>query len=389
MRKKKRQGSFFPFRSQVTVIVVGLAIAMGSWLFTNHMAGRLRTMETSEVELWSYAMTRLGEFDRNDPIVLRIIDNRHNIPFIMTDERFQVITYNRIPEKIINHPDWVHRTIEKFSTINQPIDIMTWSGSRIYMFYGKSDLLTMLVYFPFVQLSVIVVFVMFGFITFRSSKQDEQHRVWIGLAKETAHQLGTPTSSLLGWIEYLRSQPIDQTVVEEMDKDLTRLTKVIDRFSKIGSETLVSERNVNELVGNSVLYFRSRIPKNVTLEYNGLAIAPVSAMINEALFEWVVENLLKNALDALQGRGEIKVRIADDSRCVYVEVSDTGKGIPKGNVKRIFDPGFTTKTRGWGLGLSLSRRIIEEYHHGKIGVLESEEEKGTTIRITLKKPHLS
>jgi len=376
---------FFSFRGQVTIIVVGLAIAIGSWLFTNYMARNLREMEQNEVALWSYVMTRLGEFNRNDPIVRRIIGNRNNIPFIMTDERLQVISSNRVPEKIINHPDLVRREIEKFSMVNQPIDIVTWSGSRIYIFYGESDLLKMLVYFPLVQLSVIVVFVVFGFITFRSSKHEEQHRVWIGLAKETAHQLGTPTSSLLGWIEYLRGQPIDQTVVEEMNKDIMRLMKVIDRFSKIGSETLLSEHNVNELVGSSVLYFRTRIPKNVTLQYNGLAIAPVSAMINEALFEWVVENLLKNAIDALQGKGEIKVRISNDVRYVYVDVSDTGKGISKGNFKRIFDPGFTTKTRGWGLGLSLSKRIIEEYHHGKIGVLESEIDRGSTIRITLQK----
>ena len=189
----------------------------------------------------------------------------------------------------------------------------------------------------------------------------------------------------MGWVEYLRSQPVDQSAVEEMNKDLTRLMKVVDRFSKIGSETILSPGTVNELVGNSVLYFRTRIPRNVSLDYNGLAIAPVKAMVNEALFEWVVENLLKNALDALQGKGKIDVKITDDANNVYIDVSDTGKGIAKANFNRIFEPGFTTKTRGWGLGLSLSRRIIEDYHKGRIGVLESEIDKGTTIRITLKK----
>ena len=205
------------------------------------------------------------------------------------------------------------------------------------------------------------------------------------LAKETAHQLGTPISSLLGWIEYLKTQHIDPSVVEEMNKDLTRLMKVADRFSKIGSETVLSPANVNEVVGSSVMYFRTRIPRNVTLSYNGLAIAPVQAMINGALFEWVVENLLKNSLDALQGQGEIDVRISDDLEWVYIDVKDTGKGIPKSNFKRIFEPGFTTKTRGWGLGLSLSRRIIEEYHKGRIYVVDSEPGRGTTIRIALKR----
>ena len=216
-------------------------------------------------------------------------------------------------------------------------------------------------------------------------KQGEQSRVWVGLAKETAHQLGTPTSSLLGWIEYLREQPVDQMAVDEMQKDLTHLMKIVDRFSKIGSETPLTAESLNEVVGNSVMYFRKRIPRNVTLDYNGLAIDTVKAKINVTLFEWVVENLMKNALDALQGYGSITVTIGSDKRHAWVEVSDTGKGIQKSKWKRIFEPGFTTKTRGWGLGLSLSRRNIEEYHKGKIAVGYSELGKGTTFRITLKK----
>jgi signal transduction histidine kinase len=223
------------------------------------------------------------------------------------------------------------------------------------------------------------------FITFRSTKQDEQNRVWIGLAKETAHQLGTPTSSLLGWIEYLRAQGVDPEAVNEMQKDLTHLMKIVDRFSKIGAETTLAPANVNEVVGESVMYFRKRIPRNVTLDYNGLAIAPVQANLNVALFEWVVENLMKNALDALQGHGSIDVCIGSDEKRVWIDVKDTGKGIAKNNWKRIFEPGFTTKTRGWGLGLSLSRRIIEEYHSGRIAVTDSEIGRGTTIRITLKR----
>ena len=232
---------------------------------------------------------------------------------------------------------------------------------------------------------VIIVFVLFGYIALRSTKQDEQNRVWIGLAKETAHQLGTPTSSLLGWLEYLRTQNIDPTAIAEMNKDIIRLTKVVDRFSKIGAATSLSEGVINEIVGNSVIYFRTRVPKNVTISYNGLAMAQQKAMINEALFEWVIENLLKNAMDALSGKGTIDVKLSNDDNWIYIDVKDTGKGIAKGNFKRIFEPGFTTKTRGWGLGLSLSKRIIEGYHSGKIFVLDSEINKGTTIRIALKK----
>jgi signal transduction histidine kinase len=235
------------------------------------------------------------------------------------------------------------------------------------------------------QLIIIIIFAIFAYIAFSSTKQNEQNRVWVGLAKETAHQLGTPTSSLLGWIEYMRSQPVDQMAVDEMSKDLAHLMKIVDRFSKIGSETQLMPMNINEVIGDTVIYFRRRIPRNVTLTYNGLAMAPIRVSVNAALFEWVIENLMKNSLDALQGQGSIDVEVVDNGESVYVEVSDTGKGISKGNWERIFEPGFTTKTRGWGLGLSLSRRIIEEYHGGKIGVVRSELGKGTTIRVTLKR----
>lgn len=372
------------FRNKVVIIIIGLAIGTSSLLFTGHMASSLREKEQYEVTMWSYAMQRSG-FDQNDPLVTHIITNKNNIPFIITDDQLKVQGSHLIPPNVVNHPDQLRRKLEELSSINDPLEIPAWSGNRFIIFYGESQLLKMLIYFPFIQLLVIGIFIMFGFITFRSTKQDEQNRVWIGLAKETAHQLGTPTSSLLGWIEYLRNQPIDQTTVEEMNNDLTRLMKVVDRFSKIGSETILTPANINEVIGSSVLYFRTRTPKNVTLQYNGLAIAPVQANINSALFEWVVENLMKNSLDALQGKGAINVNISSDQNHIFIDVSDTGKGVAKNNFKRIFEPGFTTKTRGWGLGLSLSKRIIEEYHKGKIAVTESEIGRGTTIRITLKK----
>lgn len=375
----------FSFRNRLVIIAVGLIIGITSLLFTNRMANMLRKKEKNEVELWAYTMERLGQ-GINDPLMMSILNVNNDIPFIITDATLKVVIQShKIPQRVINHPDLRRERIEKLSESHLPLRIPRPDGNTFYLFYGNSRLLNMLLYFPLVQIMVIAVFAVFGYITFRSSRHDEQNHVWIGLAKETAHQLGTPTSSLLGWIEYLRSQPIDQTAVEEMGKDLTRLMKVVDRFSKIGSETSLTQINVNELVGSSVLYFRSRIPRNVTLDYNGLAIAPLKAMVNEALFEWVVENLLKNALDALAGKGHIGVRISDDQENIYIDVTDTGKGIPKANFKRIFDPGFTTKTRGWGLGLSLSRRIIEEYHKGRIGVLESAPGKGTTMRITVNK----
>ena len=374
----------FSFRSRLVVIAVGLVIGVSSLLFTNNMAVQLREKEKNEVDIWVAAFRELGA-DPGNPLLLSIITTRNNIPFVLIDRDQRVIASHLIPEHILNHPDLLNQKLVELAEINPRIKVEPLYNETFYIFFDESKLLKSLTYFPYIQLLVIIVFVLFGYIALRSTKQDEQNRVWIGLAKETAHQLGTPTSSLLGWLEYLRTQNIDPTAIAEMNKDIIRLTKVVDRFSKIGAATSLSEGVINEIVGNSVIYFRTRVPKNVTISYNGLAMAQQKAMINEALFEWVIENLLKNAMDALSGKGTIDVKLSNDDNWIYIDVKDTGKGIAKGNFKRIFEPGFTTKTRGWGLGLSLSKRIIEGYHSGKIFVLDSEINKGTTIRIALKK----
>ena len=374
----------FSFRSRLVVIAVGLVIGVSSLLFTNNMAAQLREKEKNEVDIWVAAFRELGA-DPGNPLLLSIITTRNNNPFVLIDRDQRVIASHLIPEHILNHPDLLNQKLVELAEINPRIKVETLYNETFYIFFDESKLLKSLTYFPYIQLLVIIVFVLFGYIALRSTKQDEQNRVWIGLAKETAHQLGTPTSSLLGWLEYLRTQNIDPTAIAEMNKDIIRLTKVVDRFSKIGAATSLSEGVINEIVGNSVIYFRTRVPKNVTISYNGLAMAQQKAMINEALFEWVIENLLKNAMDALSGKGTIDVKLSNDDNWIYIDVKDTGKGIAKGNFKRIFEPGFTTKTRGWGLGLSLSKRIIEGYHSGKIFVLDSEINKGTTIRIALKK----
>lgn len=387
----KLRRDLFSFRNRVVVIVVGILLGSVSLVYTNKMAQRLKEKEQHDVALWAHAMERVNRDvmggAMEDPLVADIMSTNNNIPFIITNENLEVINSHLIPDRIIDHPDLLRRQIDRFTEENTPLPVRFWWNPEHYhiIFYGKSALLKSLYWFPYIQILVVTTFIMLGFIAFRSSKHDEQNRVWIGLAKETAHQLGTPTSSLLGWVEFLRSQPVDPTAVEEMQKDLAHLMKIVDRFSKIGSETPLAPANINEVVGESVMYFRKRIPRNVRLDYNGLAIAPVEANINTALFEWVVENLMKNSLDALQGHGAIDVHISSDEAHVMINVRDTGKGIPKSNWKRIFEPGFTTKTRGWGLGLSLSRRIIEEYHQGRIAVIDSEPGRGTLIRITLKR----
>ena len=376
---------------RVVVLILATILIAVSLLLTNHMAEALHHKEKLDVELWAAAMERvnhdaMGDYT-NDPLLSSIINNHNNIPFIITDENLRVISSHLIPHEDLESPEELHKILTRMSEDNTPIVVKFWwtNEHNHIIFYGHSFTLQLLYIFPYIQLFIIAIFVLVVFVVFRSLKQGEQNRVWVGLAKETAHQLGTPTSSLLGWIEYLREQPVDQTAVDEMQKDLTHLMKIVDRFSKIGSDAALTVEPLNEVVGNSVMYFRKRIPRNVTLNYNGLAINVIKAKVNVALFEWVVENLMKNALDALQGHGTINVTIDSDDKHVWVDVSDTGKGIPKSKWKRIFEPGFTTKTRGWGLGLSLSRRIVEEYHNGKIAVLESEIGKGTTFRVTLKK----
>lgn len=375
------------YRRRLIIVAVGAIIGATSLMFTTRMAGQLREKEQNEVALWSYTMSQIGGAERHNPMLSYIINANNNIPFIITNGSLNVESSHLISEDILSHPDKLRTKLEEMAVENQPLEVQAWNGQTLYIFFSSSKLLKSLVYFPYVQIGIIAIFILFAYMTVQSSKQDEQNRVWIGLAKETAHQLGTPTSSLLGWIEYLRSQEIDQQVVDEMNKDIIRLMKIVERFSKIGSQTILSEAIVNEVVSTSVSYFRSRIPRNVTMSYNGLAIAPLKAMVNVALFEWVVENLLKNALDAMQGVGSIDVIISDNHDSIFIDVKDSGKGIAKANFKRIFEPGFTTKTRGWGLGLSLSRRIIDDYHAGHIYVRDSEPDKGTTIRIELKKTY--
>ena len=379
---------------RVIILLIGLVLAVVSLLYTNQLARILREKEQNDVKLWVAAMERVsGDVVGNamiDPLISHIVSTHNNIPFIITDEDLNPVVSNRIDDEILEDAELYRAKIDQLTEEYTPRVVAVKSrwqlnAKKYIIFYGQSQLLKALYYFPYVQILIVFIFLIFTYIALQSAKRDEQNQVWIGLAKETAHQLGTPISSLLGWVEYLRSQEVDASVIDEMQKDLTHLTTIVDRFSKIGSETILSPNNVNEVVGASVMYFRKRIPRNVTLSYNGLAMAPVRANINVALFEWVIENLLKNSLDAMQGKGEIDVKISSTEKNVIIDVSDTGKGIAKGNWKRIFEPGFTTKTRGWGLGLSLSRRIVKDYHHGKIFVARSEMGQGTTFRIILKR----
>lgn len=374
----------------VFILICAFIITLSLFL-ANNISRELRMKEVNDIRLWAMAESQLRNDINRDyeesfkMLATNVISNNNSIPTIMTDGSLNVISYHNIPRRAAKDPKKLNKLIERMARNNDPIVVNTQRGTTTYIFYQDSPTLIMLNVFPYIQLSIIVIFIFFSYVTMRSSRNSQQDRVWVGMAKETAHQLGSPTSSLLGWLEYLKTQDIDPTVIEEMNKDINRLLKVIDRFSKIGATTQLEPRNVMETISGTVSYFSARLPKYTTLEYINNANNPLQALINDALFDWVIENLIKNAIDAVQGKGKITITTYDDDKNIYIDVTDTGKGMAKSNFDKIFKPGFTTKTRGWGLGLSLSKRIIEEYHRGKIYVAHSEIDKGTTIRIELKR----
>lgn len=377
------------YKIELVFVVVGTIIGIASLLTTNYIARQLSDKEKNEIQLWAQAWNMKGQIDRRSQMegemILHIINYTTSIPAIITDDHLRLIYSQSIDQSKFSTPAKLRRLLERMANSDhKPIEIV--SGNQVFIvFYDDSTLLKVIYFFPYIQLAVIFIFIGFAYITFRSSQNNEQNKVWIGMAKETAHQLGTPISSLMGWVEYLRGDSHNEMVTGEMSRDIDRLRKVADRFSKIGSSEQLTAGNLYESVANTVSYFRSRIPRNVTLEFDECCAEPHGVMLNGALFEWVMENLLKNALDALGGKGSIVVSVSCSGLWMVVDVTDTGRGIAKSNFNNIFRPGFTTKTRGWGLGLSLSKRIIEEYHFGRIFVKESEIDRGTTIRIMLKK----
>lgn len=381
------------YRNKLIFITVSTVICVISLIVSDRLARELQLKENKEVNLWSLATSKMGNEPfrdvraERDELINAIRSNNSTIPFVITDEKRKVIETN-LPRKVANDPKAMDKMIRRMANKNETITLYINYGTTFgfyYVFYDNSILINLLRFFPVISLIIILIFVSFSYITYNSSKRDEQNKVWIGMAKETAHQLGTPTSSLLGWIEYLKTQNVEQEVITEMTKDIDRLLTVVDRFSKIGSKTSLEPLNVTEIAINTVNYFQQRIPKKVILSFHSLEELPLIANANDVLFGWVLENLIRNSIDALGGEGEISVTTYCDKKWIYVDVTDSGKGIAPGKQDEIFKPGFTTKSRGWGLGLSLSKRIVEQYHKGQIFVANSVIDKGTTIRIMIKK----
>lgn len=311
--------------------------------------------------------------------------NSAAVPVIYIDStRTNVIASGNIDSIKIKNPDFLKTSLTLMAEQNQPIEV-EFGDSKSYIYYQESKLLTQLKYYPYVMFSIFGLFLLIAYVLFSTARKVEQNQVWVGMAKETAHQLGTPLSSLIAWLEYLKSKGMDSEITSEIEKDVKRLETITERFSKIGSVPKLDKVDLIKVLNNSVNYIKLRSSKNVTFTIDTENQKEMVAQLNIPLFEWVIENLCRNAVDAMNGNGTITITVSDQTQFVYIDVTDTGKGIPKSKYKTVFEPGFTTKKRGWGLGLSLTKRIIENYHSGKIFVKNSEIDKGTTFRIVLNK----
>ena len=382
------------------VLVISVVISISSVFYTDALVDQLKEREKQQVVLFAKAIEYTASANENAAgdvnfVAQEILFQNNSIPIIQADEKKKILDYRNIQVE----DKWTPERKEKFLQLEMEDMGETYDPIIVplrdpqtnevfatqYIYYENSFLLTQIIAYPYVQLSVIAIFGIIAYMAFNYSKAAEQNRVWVGLAKETAHQLGTPLSSLMAWIEVLRDDPDlkNKEIVTELEKDIRKLTVVTERFSSIGSTPVLRQENVVALINNVIHYLRPRVSSKVRIDVFTLS-ENIQVMVHPPLFEWVVENLCKNAVDAIGGSGTIAIKIlrGSDSK-VFIDISDTGKGIPRSKIAMVFRPGFTTKKRGWGLGLTLAKRIIESYHNGKIFVKSSEENQGTTFRIAL------
>jgi two-component system, sporulation sensor kinase D len=359
---------------------------VGSLIYTQFLVRDLKAEERKKVEMWAAAIRLINSADstQNLDFPFSIIENNKTVPVILTDGHDNIIAATNIEPDKINDPGFMALKLEKMKSDNDPIIIDLGSGFTNRIYYKDSIILSQLIYYPYVQLGFIILFILASYLALSSSRKAEQNRVWVGMSKETAHQLGTPTTSMSGWIEILQNNYPDIPVIKELALDVKRLEKVTERFSGIGSKPSLTQENIKTLIQNSVNYLKTRSSSKVLFILPFSTDEEINIPVNPALFEWVIENVCKNAIDAMEGDGEITIRVEESEKYAIIDIYDTGKGMPKSAYKKIFNPGFTTKKRGWGLGLSLAKRIIEEYHHGKIFVKSSEPGRGTCIRIMMK-----
>lgn len=370
-------------KSRIWLIILAAVIVGISIIFTNHLAASIAKEEHRKMETWAEA-TRLLLNDGYSDFIFNIIEQNENIPVIIVDDRDRYISSRNFNEPKINVEQYYEKQIKRLKNTNPPIEIILDESSSQYIYYDNSNLLKMLEYFPYIQLSIIALFLMLVIWAISTDKRAEQDKLWAGLSKETAHQLGTPISSLMAWNEILKTKiGENDIIISEINKDIERLKIITERFSKIGSIPELSKQNISKITEQAVNYMLNRTSKKITYSVEDTSTEHI-CLISTPLFEWVIENLCKNAIDAMEGKeGSIDFELFNQEDTLIIEVTDSGRGIERGKFKSIFEPGYTTKQRGWGLGLSLAKRIIEEYHEGKIFVKSSELGLGTTFRIEL------
>lgn len=345
-----------------------------------------KTEERAKMEFWASALTTVANANENSDLDLpfEIISKNTTIPIFIADSNDRIIDFNNIDEEITNDSIALKKYFNSIKNDNQPIKMERSNNKYQLVYYGDSPLLNKLKYYPVALLLIIILFGAVVYNFYKATKMATQNKLWAGMAKETAHQIGTPLSSLIGWLEILKLENVEESMVAEIEKDINRLQTITDRFSKIGSEPALEKRNIIEDTRTTVEYLQSRVSKQVVFTFSAPE-HPIFVAINPALHSWTIENLIKNAIDAMKGKGSLAIVISELENVVKINISDSGKGIPKNQFRKVFEPGFTTKKRGWGLGLSLTKRIVHEYHKGRIKVAHSEIGKGTTMQISFKK----
>ena len=366
-------------------VVIALLIVVASLIVSHFLVENLSKEERNKIEIWAEATKEMASNaeNMNMNLVAQILKSNTTIPVILYDKKENFYTSANIDLPELDDQIFLKQRAESFKKRHDPI-IIEAEGFDQYIYYDDSYTLKQLQLYPYVQLGVLFIFMITAFFALFTTMRMEQDRLWVGLSKETAHQLGTPISSLLAWLEYLKLKETDQSIVRDMEKDVDRLQMITDRFSKIGSVPALDPQNMTDIIHRSIAYLEKRISKKVVFVVE-LSDKPLYAQVNEPLLSWVIENLTKNAVDAMGGQGQIIYRLSEKGKFVSLDIQDTGKGIPKSKFRTIFNPGYTTKSRGWGLGLSLAKRIIESYHKGRIYVKTSEIGVGTTFCIELKK----
>ncbi len=368
------------------LFMAAILIGMGSLLYTNRLVNHIEVTERLKVELWAEAIRIMNsaDFDTDLAFPFSVIESNTHIPVILSDSDGNILNHKNLDSLKIDDPKYLARQLKHAREENDSLIINLGQDEYQNIFYRDSILLRKLIFFPYIQLGVIILFILVSYIAFSVSRKAEQNEVWTGMSKETAHQLGTPISSLMGWMELLKQSEMDPAMIREMQKDASRLEKITDRFSKIGSKPALKESDLTKILTNSLDYMRNRGPKSVEYLLD-IPEKPIRVKLNETLFEWVIENLCKNAADAIEGSGRVILHAVETENGVIIDVEDSGKGITKSRFRTVFKPGYTTKKRGWGLGLSLSKRIIESYHHGKIFVFSSDPNDSTILRIILRR----